>query len=81
MYYVYKITNSINDKVYIGITTRTVQGRWMEHVSRSRYPNEYKSAIHSAIRKYGQDSFKVEEICCTKSKKLGITRRQLKYKD
>lgn len=31
---IYKITNTINDKVYIGVTTRTIQERFEEHKSR-----------------------------------------------
>ena len=32
MAYIYKITNTINEKVYIGETTRPVNRRWNEHV-------------------------------------------------
>lgn len=53
--YIYSITNKINNKVYIGMTTRSVQQRRLEHISRSRY-NNYSSKIHSAIRKYGEDN-------------------------
>lgn len=29
--YVYKIANTVNDAVYIGSTTGTVQERWRQH--------------------------------------------------
>ena len=29
--YVYKITNILNNKVYIGITSRTIEERFKEH--------------------------------------------------
>jgi predicted GIY-YIG superfamily endonuclease len=31
MSFIYKITNLIDNKVYIGLTTRTVEARWKEH--------------------------------------------------
>ena len=59
MGYIYKITNLINGKVYIGQTRRTIEIRWRDHVydsKRSEYP------IHRAIRKYGVDNFKIEML-------------------
>ena len=60
--YIYKITNTVNNKKYIGFTSRKPQQRWMEHVSRSRYDKKYSSAIHSTLRKYGVDTFTFEVI-------------------
>lgn len=56
---VYKITNNVNNKVYIGITSKTLHERWLQHVnaalsSRSHYP------FHKAIRKYKPNSFTLE---------------------
>lgn len=65
MFYVYLITNIINKKVYVGITTRKVEDRWLEHVSRSRYPDKYNSKIHAAIRKYGEANFSISILACT----------------
>ncbi len=39
---IYKITNNINKKVYIGKTKRDTKIRWLEHISRKnkkRYKN------------------------------------------
>lgn len=47
---VYKITNLINGKCYIGITTRTLKQRFVEHCKAD-------SGIGKAIRKYGVDNF------------------------
>lgn len=33
MGYIYKIINSVNDKVYIGMTRFDVERRWKEHKS------------------------------------------------
>lgn len=32
MGYIYKITNQINQKVYIGLTSRSIEQRWQEHL-------------------------------------------------
>lgn len=62
---IYKITNLINSKIYIGQTIRTLNDRIYDHF---RYRNKkYKSAIKSAIDKYGEENFKVEVICETNS--------------
>lgn len=60
MYYVYLIRNLVNDKVYIGKAS-DVHKRWLKHLSSVRtgigiFP------IHSAIRKYGVDKFKIITI-------------------
>ncbi len=56
---IYKITNNINDKVYIGQTTRSLSDRWTEHKKPSRTK---KSAITFAMLKHGIENFKIEEI-------------------
>lgn len=60
--YIYCITNVVNGKKYIGVTTRNPHQRWLEHVSRSRYDKKYSSAIHSALRKYGVANFVFEVL-------------------
>lgn len=63
MGYIYKITNKINGKVYIGQTIRTIKTRWNEHVKYSYCKGKsYFSILHCAIRKYGEDAFMVEEV-------------------
>lgn len=58
---IYKITNNINSKVYIGQTTKTFEER------KNAYFNEYKwsknpRVIIQAMRKYGFDNFTFEII-------------------
>lgn len=53
--YIYKITNKINGKVYIGKTTKTVQERWKEHLRESRTERSENRPLYRAIRKYGVD--------------------------
>lgn len=54
-FYLYKITTP-NQKIYIGITDNP-QERWNHHCSPS---SKYKSAISSAIQKYGKKKVKFE---------------------
>lgn len=58
MFSVYKITNLINGKMYIGFTKRTVDARWRSHCSSARNGSPFR--FHSAIRKYGIDAWKIE---------------------
>lgn len=63
MGYIYKITNSINGKMYVGQTRRDIETRWHEHLYYSHHKNRgYNCILHQAIRKYGDDAFRVEEI-------------------
>lgn len=64
-YYVYKITNLTNNKLYIG-KTRNLTERWQEHQiiskgGKEKYPRTY-SAIHAAIVKYGEENFNFQKI-------------------
>lgn len=54
---VYKITNLINNKVYIGQTTQDPKERFRAHCRKNGC-----IAIHSAIKKYGKSNFKIETI-------------------
>ena len=59
MGYIYKITNNINGKVYIGKTTKTVEERWKGHLKKMNYK---KNKFYNALNKYGIDNFTIEEI-------------------
>lgn len=62
---IYKLTNTKNNKIYIGKTTGSVSTRWREHVSAAisdRAKNDYNFLLHKAIRKYGEEAFTVETI-------------------
>ena len=56
---VYKITNKINGKVYIGQTIRPLITRWRQHYNPS---NSNCTALHRAIKKYGKECFTIEQI-------------------
>lgn len=70
---IYKITNLINNKVYIGLTTLTLAKRWNAHKAVSKYKNSH---LYQSIRKYGVQNFIIEEIDSTDNfKKLGELER------
>lgn len=59
---VYRITNLVNGKLYYGVTLGAVAKRWSQHLSRAKCELERQSALHNAIRKYGNDQFKIETV-------------------
>lgn len=64
--YIYKITNKVNGKAYIGQTIQPVEDRWKQHISSAFKENDDKKyAIHYALKKYGAENFDftvIEEI-------------------
>tara|TARA_B100001996_G_C18601091_1_gene569881 strand:- start:51 stop:1055 length:1005 start_codon:yes stop_codon:yes gene_type:complete len=60
MAHIYKITNIINDKGYVGKTENGPKKRWREHLAAAR--NNPIMVISKAIRKYGPENFKFEII-------------------
>ena len=59
----YKITNTVNGKVYIGKTSHhDVNTRWNEHIRDSRKPRCEKRPLYDAMLKYGNDAFVIEQI-------------------
>lgn len=62
MPFIYKISNDINDKVYIGKTLLTIEERWKEHKRDANKRRNEKRPLYSAINKYGEEHFYIEEI-------------------
>ena len=60
---IYKITNKINNKIYIGQSSY-VEKRWERHRTGPFNPNnnQYHTPFYRAIRKYGLDNFNFEVI-------------------
>ena len=56
MDYIYKITNTVNNKSYIGYTTNP-QNRFKDHAH-----GRGSKVLHQAIKKYGVDKFRFEVI-------------------
>lgn len=59
---VYKAENIINNKLYIGCTTNTLDHRMNQHFRDVKRTNRPKTAFLAAIEKYGQDSFIFTQI-------------------
>lgn len=62
MAYIYKITNSINGKIYIGKTSQTIEERFKEHCRDSKRRLKEHRPLYFAMNKYGIENFSVEEI-------------------
>lgn len=58
MYYLYKITNTVNDKVYIGATSN-MKRRWSGHKTK----NSKCPKLRNAMKKHGKDAFTMTALC------------------
>ena len=61
---IYKITNTINNKCYIGQTIKSAEERWKEHQNHAfgSHPNDVNKTLYQAIRKYGLENFTFEVV-------------------
>lgn len=62
MSYIYKISNDINNLVYIGQTTGSIQARFKQHLYDSKKHINDTHKFYNAIRTIGADHFKIEII-------------------
>ena len=62
MGYIYKIYNDINEKVYIGQTSLTVEHRFKEHLTKAKTKERENLPLYNAMKKYGIEHFFVETI-------------------
>lgn len=63
MYEIYKVTNILNDKVYIGQTTQGIKKRFRQHCYQG-------NALTNAIKKQGKQNFTIEVIKVVNSLKV-----------
>lgn len=81
MGYVYKITNLVNQKCYVGQTkAKDVKKRWREHSRGLKGKGKRVCpALNAAFIKYGLQSFKFEIICiCFDKARLELEKRYIK---
>lgn len=60
MGYIYKITNKVNNRLYIGQTKTSMKARWQRHLT--RFHEGSKQGIYGAMHKYGIENFIMEKI-------------------
>ena len=67
MGYIYVVSNKVNPKRYVGLTERSIDQRWNEHLrdaykkkSDGSYLKDY--TLYRAIRKYGREYFWIEQL-------------------
>lgn len=63
---IYKITNIVNRKPYIGQTKFSVESRWKSHKKDAR--RGVNSHFYKALRKYGPENFKIEILASAPNK-------------
>ncbi len=75
---IYKITNIINNKLYIGYTTATLKERMRRHKNDDINHN---TLLGRAIKKYGWENFKYEVVVYEddKEKLLELEQYYIKY--
>lgn len=57
-YLVYKISNTVNDRLYVGLTTNGLEKRWREH--RCAANINVDKPLYRAMRLHGVDKFTIE---------------------
>lgn len=71
MGYIYKISNTVNNRVYIGQTVFSTEERWKQHISAS-FDTGFRgdNLLYRAMRKHGRDKFHIETIEKVEDNKL-----------
>lgn len=62
MGFIYKITNTINQKSYIGQTIKTLEKRFSQHQHNYDKPYFSQVVLYKAFKKYGIENFTFEEV-------------------
>ena len=87
MPYIYSITNNINNKQYVGKTSKdNPDDRWKEHIQHAKhkdntvgYASVHTMPIIRALKKYGSDNFKFRIITeCTEDKVNELEEKYIK---
>ncbi len=61
--YIYKISNTVNSFVYIGLTKREPEKRWKEHLNSAK---KLDRRLYRAMRKHGVENFNFEVVAYLK---------------
>lgn len=79
---IYKITNILNNKIYIGQTVRTLNVRWSSHVHscfKSNRKNDRNFKLYIAMREFGKENFIIESIEELDTRDIKILDEREKY--
>lgn len=68
MFIVYKLTNRITGKSYIGLSSRGLNDRWSEHQKRAREGKRRENRLYAALTEYGPQAFDQEVLETVSSK-------------
>ena len=63
---IYKVTNIVNSKTYIGVTSQGYEKRFTRHLNDARLGSDCH--FHRAIRKYGRRNFTIEVLITVDSR-------------
>ena len=68
--FIYKVTNIITGKSYIGQTIHSIEYRWKNHINASKRSKNY---FHRAIQKHGAENFVIKCVVrCSSREELNI---------
>lgn len=62
MYTIYLVKSAINNKLYVGQTSRLLSTRFQEHISQALSGKTTCRKLYAAIRKYGVENFTVTKL-------------------
>ncbi len=72
---IYKWTNTVNGKIYIGQTVKHINYRTRMHINSANFGTNFP--LHCAIRKYGREAFMIEVIClCSSLEELNFKEKE-----
>ena len=66
--YTYKISTTKSNKVYIGLTTKTVEKRFAQHLKNSTEKSKNYLPLYQAMNLYGKETFSVIQIDTAKDR-------------
>ena len=61
----YRIICEINGKGFVGIASSGIRARWRHH--KHEFFKGAKTSLYAAIRKYGAENFRIEELAVTET--------------
>ena len=72
---IYKITNTLDDLVYVGSTFCSLEKRWKRHLDSLNTPHQNKSKFYTHVQKLGAENFKIdvlEAVVCDSKRDLEL---------